>query len=164
MVARDLRRARDLVTRCAWERPFCHDLDRQDLDHDERRWEWLCSWIRRRPGNLDADEQLKLKQVRAACPYLDALRGHVEEFAKMLTGRHGERLDTWIAAVRADDLPHLHTFANGLERDHAAVLAGLTLPHSSGAVEGKVGKIKFLKRLMFGRANYDLLRKMALLN
>ena len=124
----------------------------------------VTGWIRRRPGNLDADEQLKLKQVRAACPYLDALRGHVEEFAKMLTGRHGERLDAWIAAVRADDLPHLHAFANGLERDHAAVLAGLTLPCSSGAVEGKVGKIKFPKRLMFGRANYDLLRKMALLN
>jgi hypothetical protein len=79
----------------------------------------ITSWIRRRPDNLDAGEQLKLKQVRAACPHLDALRGHVEEFAKMLTGRHGERLDAWITAVRADDLPHLHTFANGLERDHA---------------------------------------------
>jgi len=44
------------------------------------------------------------------------------------------------------------------------VLAGLTLPCSSGPVEGKVGKIKFLKRLMSGRASYDLLRKMALLN
>jgi transposase len=124
----------------------------------------ITSWIRRHPDNLDAGEQLKLTQVRAACPHLDALRGHVEEFAKMLTGRHGERLDAWITAVRADDLPHLHSFANGLERDHAAVLAGLTLPYSSGAVEGKVCKIKFLKRLMFGRASYDLLRKMALLN
>jgi hypothetical protein len=124
----------------------------------------ITSWIRRRPDNLDADEQLKLKEIRAACPHLDALRGHVEEFAKMITGLHGDRLDAWIAAVRAGDLPHLHTFANGLERDHAAVLAGLTLPYSSGAVEGKVCKIKFLKRLMFGRASYDLLRKMALLN
>jgi hypothetical protein len=50
----------------------------------------ITSWIRRHPDNLDAGEQLKLTQVRAACPYLDALRGHVEEFAKMLTGRHGE--------------------------------------------------------------------------
>jgi len=124
----------------------------------------ITSWIRRRPGNLDAGEQLTLKQVRAACPHLDALRGHAGEFAKMLTGRHGERPGAWISAVRAGDLPHLHSFASGLERDHAAVLAGLTLPCSSGAVEGKVGKIKFLKRLMFGRASYDLLRKMALLN
>ena len=72
----------------------------------------ITSWIRRRPDNLDAGEQLKLKQVRAACPHLDALRGHVEEFAKMLTGRRGERLDAWIAAVRAGDLPHLHTLSS----------------------------------------------------
>ena len=37
-------------------------------------------------------------------------------------------------------------------------------PYSSGALEGKNCKIKYLKRLMYGRANFDLLRKMALLN
>ncbi|NUP41620.1 MAG: transposase [Streptomyces sp.] len=82
----------------------------------------------------------------------------------MLSGRHGEHLDDWIAAVRADDLPHLHTFASGLERDHDAALAGLTLPYSSGAGGGAVGKIKFWKRVMFGRANLDLMRKVALWN
>jgi hypothetical protein len=59
----------------------------------------ITRWIRRRPGNLDAGEQLKLTENRAACPHLDALRGHVEEFAKMITGLHGDRLDSWIAAV-----------------------------------------------------------------
>jgi transposase len=123
----------------------------------------ITSWIRRRPANLDADEHLKLTNVLTACPHLNALSGHVKGFAEMMTGRHGDRLDTWIAAVRADDLPHLHTFANGLERDHAAVLAGLTLPHSSGAVEGNVNRIIMIKRTMFGRANLDLLRKIVLL-
>lgn len=118
----------------------------------------ITSWIRRRPGNLDPDEQLKLKNVLAACPHLDALAGHVASFAEMMTGRHGDRLDDWIAAVRADDLPALHTFTNGLEQDHDAVLAGLTLPHSSGPVEGNVTRIKALKRQMYGRANFDLLR------
>jgi hypothetical protein len=122
------------------------------------------SWIRRRPGNLDAGEQLKLTEIRAACPHPDALRGHAGELAKMITGLHGDRLDARIAAVRTDDLPHLHTFANGLERDHAAVLSGLTPPYSSGPVEGKAAKIKFWKRLMSGRASLDLLRKMALWN
>jgi transposase len=70
----------------------------------------------------------------------------------MMTGRHGKRLGTWIAAARADDLPHLHTFANGLERDHAAVLNGLTLPYSSGAVEGNVCRVKAIKRSRYGRA------------
>ena len=60
--------------------------------------------------------------------------------------------------------PALHSFAHGIRRDQQAVTAGLALPCSSGALEGKNGKIKYLKRLMDGRANFDLLRKMALLN
>ena len=66
--------------------------------------------------------------------------------------RQGHRLDKWITSVRADPLPALHSFASGLERDHAAVLAGLTLPDSSGAIEGQVCKIKYLKRQMYGHA------------
>ncbi|MGW4412036.1 hypothetical protein ACWEJ6_49110 [Nonomuraea sp. NPDC004702] len=50
-----------------------------------------------------------------------------------------------------------------MRRDHAAVLAGVTLPYSSGAVEGNVCRVKALKRQMFGRANLDLLRKRILL-
>ena len=100
--------------------------------------------------------------MQAACRHLDALRGHVEQFAKILTGRHGERLDAWIAAVRTDDLPHLHTFANGLEHDRAAVLNGPTLSYSSDAVEGNVCRVKAIKRSRDGRANLDLLRKLIL--
>ena len=122
----------------------------------------ITSWIRRRPDSLGTDEQLQLTDVLAACPHLEALDRHVKAFAEMMTGRHGERLDTWIAAARADDLPHLHTFANGLERDHAAVLNGLTLPYSSGAVEGNVCKVKAIKRSRYGRAKLDLLRKIIL--
>ena len=116
----------------------------------------ITSWIRRRPGNLDTGEQLQLTGVLAVCPHLDALHHHVKAFAEMMTGRHGGRLDTWIAAVRADDLSHLHTFANGLERDHAAVLNGLTLPYNSGAVEGNVCRVKAIKRSRYGRAKLDL--------
>ncbi|MET9692565.1 transposase [Streptomyces sp. NPDC006514] len=69
----------------------------------------------------------------------------------------------WIVAVRADDLPSMHTFINGLERDLAAVTAGLTLPWSSGVVEGHVNRIKMIKRQTYGRAGFTLLRKRVLL-
>ena len=123
----------------------------------------VASWILRDPATLDDQEQAKLQQVRARCPHLDALAGHVTEFAKILTGRHGGRLDAWIAAVEADDQPDLTSFTTGLKQDHAAVLNGLTLPHSSGAVEGNVNRIKMIKRQMYGRASFDLLRKRVLL-
>jgi transposase len=119
----------------------------------------VSSWMLRHPDDLDTDDQLALKQVLACCPHLDATAAHVNAFADMLTGRHGERLDAWMAAVESDDLPHLHRFVRGLKRDYDAVRNGLTLPYSSGTVEGNVNRIKMIKRQMYGRANFDLLRK-----
>jgi transposase len=123
----------------------------------------VVSWMLRHPDDLDDEQQLHLKQARASCPELDATAAHVSAFAAMLTGRHGERLESWMAAVEADDLPHLQRFVTGLRRDHAAVLNGLTLAYSSGAVEGNVNRIKMIKRQMYGRAKFDLLRKRILL-
>ena len=61
--------------------------------------------------------------------------------------------------VETDELPHLHRFVRGLRRDYHAVLNGLTLPYNSGAVEGNVNRIKMIKRQMYGRANFDLLKR-----
>nr|WP_217510257.1 transposase [Streptomyces vilmorinianum] len=123
----------------------------------------VTRWILSRPETLTEIEQLRLKAVLANCPELDALTGHVRSFAHMLTERQGERLPQWLDAVRQDDLPSLHTLAAGIDRDRDAVIAGLTLPWSSGVVEGHGNRIKMLKRQMFGRAGFDLLRKRVLL-
>jgi transposase len=123
----------------------------------------ITRWILRDPASLDDDEQASLTSIRAQCPHLDALAAHVTEFAKILTGRRGEQLDAWIARASAGDQPDLRSFITGLKRDYQAVLNGLTLPYSSGKVEGNVNRIKMLKRQMYGRARFDLLRKRVLL-
>ncbi|MFG2228279.1 transposase [Streptomyces sp. NPDC048644] len=84
------------------------------------------------------------------------LRGHAHE-------RQGERLPDRLDAVRQDDLPSLRTLAAGIDRDRDAVIAGLTLPWNSGVVEGHINRIKMLKRQMFGRAGFTLLRKHVLM-
>jgi transposase len=117
----------------------------------------LASWILKDPDSLDENEKTGLARARARCPHLDQLAGHVTEFAKILTGLHGDRLDAWIATVDADDQPGLHSFTRGLRHDHAAVLNGLTLPWNSGVVEGNVNRLKMLKRQMYGRATFGLL-------
>lgn len=123
----------------------------------------VAGWILRRPEKLSESEQLQLKTVSANCTEIAALTCHVRSFATMLTERKGERLPDWIDAVRQDDLPSLHTLAAGLERDRDAVIAGLTMSWNSGVVEGHVNRIKMLKRQMFGRAGFSLLRKRVLL-
>jgi transposase len=57
----------------------------------------------------------------------------------------------------------LTTFAAGLRQDGAAVRAALTLPWSSGQAEGQINRLKFLKRQMYGRASFELLRRRVLL-
>ncbi|MFD8216830.1 transposase [Streptomyces sp. NPDC059697] len=123
----------------------------------------VAGWILRHPDSLSEVEQLRLKAVLARCPELEAPTRQVCSFAQILTERQGQRLPEWLDAVRQDDLPGLHTLAAGIDRDRDAVVAGLTLRWSSGVVEGHVNRIKMLKRQMFGRTDFDLLRKRVLL-
>ena len=125
----------------------------------------VTRWIMTHPDHLTSDDAANLARLLDASPGLAAAAGHVRSFAGMMTRRQGLlALEDWLTAVEAGDQPALHSFARGIRRDQQAVTAGLALPHSSGALEGKNCKIKYLKRLMYGRANFDLLRKMALLN
>ncbi len=125
----------------------------------------ITRWLLSRPASLDPGEHAQLAGIRARCPHLDALAAHVTSFAEMMTNRTGEQeLSGWLAAVEADDQPCLHSFATGIRRDLNAVTAGLTLPYSSGTVEGNVNRIKMLKRQMYGRAGFDLLRKRVILH
>ena len=89
--------------------------------------------------------------------------GHVRSFAAMLTQLAGQKLNDWIHAVQTDRQPQLHSFVRGLLADYDAVRAGLTLQHNSGAVEGNVNRIKMIKRKTYGRASFELLRKLVIL-
>jgi transposase len=121
-------------------------------------------WILTKPDRLDGADALTLKNILARSPELDRLAGHIRDFAEMMTNLQGHKLEDWIAGVEADNMPALTSFATTLRRDLDAVRNGLTLPHSSGAVEGNVNRIKMLKRQMFGRAGFTLLRKRILLS
>jgi len=125
----------------------------------------ITRWLLTRPGTLDADDQARLATVTASCSHLGALAGHIRTFAEMMTRRQGLlALEDWLTAAEADAQPQLHSFANGIRRDQQAVTAGLALPYSSGAMEGNVNKIKMLKRQMYGRAGFPLLRKRVILH
>ena len=125
----------------------------------------VTRWIMTHPDHLASDDAANLARLLDASPKLAAAAAHVRSFAAIMTRRQGLlALEDWLTAVEAGNQPALHSFARGIRRDQQAVTAGLALPYSSGALEGKNCKIKYLKRLMYGRANFDLLRKMALLN
>jgi transposase len=125
----------------------------------------ITSWLLRRPETLTDDEQAQLTAIRARCPHIDTLASHLRSFAEMMTRRTGQDdLEPWLTAAEASDLPQLRSFAHGIRIDQQAVTNGLTLPWNSGTVEGTVNKIKMLKRQMYGRASFKLLRKRVILH
>jgi transposase len=125
----------------------------------------ITRWLLSRPDRLDPADQAGLAAIRASCPHLDALAGHIRGFAEMMTRRQGLlALEDWLTRAEADDQPGLHSFVNGIRRDQQAVTAGLALPFNSGTMEGNVNKIKMIKRQMFGRAGFALLRKRVMLH
>ncbi|WP_330248520.1 MULTISPECIES: transposase [unclassified Streptomyces] len=123
----------------------------------------VTGWLTRHPTALTEEERAAQKNVLARCPELNAVAGHVRDFGELLTDRLGAMLPAWIDAVDASQLPGLTGFALHLLRDRDAVTAGLTLNWSSSSIEGAVNRIKKIKRQLYGRAGFELLRKMILL-
>jgi transposase len=124
----------------------------------------VTALITRNPARQSEAGHGQLAAICGRCPELSALAGHVTGFARILTGRHEDQLSTWIAAVDADPgQPELHSFTAGIRQDDQAVRNALTLPWSSGLVEGLNTRTKLIKRQMYGRAAFPLLRKRILL-
>ena len=81
----------------------------------------ITRWLLTRPDHLQPDEQAQIQAIRARCPHIDALAGHVTAFAEMMTARTGSRdLEAWLAAVEADEQSGLRSLAAGIRNDHAS--------------------------------------------
>jgi transposase len=115
-----------------------------------------------RPEHLDAEEQETVRQLCQSDPEVDQAYDLIQKFAQMLRTRTGEKLEEWLATALASQIPEFRSFVAGIERDKDAVKAGLTRPESNGIVEGKVHKLKLIKRMGYGRAGFPLLRQRVL--
>ena len=102
----------------------------------------------------EADRRLVDLLVTAA-PAIEQAVLLARRFCAMIRTRDHAAFWPWLAAARGSELGG---FAQALERDGAAVEAALTLPWSTGPVEGRITQPKLIKRQMYGRASFDLLR------
>ena len=82
---------------------------------------------------------------------------------RLVRQRQPERLDPWLQRATTSAVDAVRRFATGLSEDYEAVKAGVTLPWSSGPVEGHIKRLQMLKRQMVGRARLDLLSRRCLL-
>jgi len=114
-------------------------------------------WVRR-PEKRKPDEQARIDAIRTGSDELAAALDLADEFAALIRKRSQGTLSDWLVQSEAASNPELRRFAEGIRRDQAAVLAAVTQRWSNGPVEGHINRLKTVKRQMYGRAGFVLLR------
>jgi transposase len=122
-----------------------------------------AAWLLvQQPADLTEDEHTALDKLQQAAAEVATAYTLAQDFIRMVRERTAKALTGWITRAAASCIAELGSFANGLQRDLAAVTAGLSLPWSNGQVEGQINRLKLIKRTMYGRASFDLLRNRVL--
>jgi len=114
-------------------------------------------WVRRRENRED-EQQARLDAIRGRSAELSAALDLADEFAALIRKVSQGTLTAWLAKAESSSCPEIRRFAEGIRRDEAAVQAAVSGRWSNGPVEGHVNRLKMIKRQMFGRAGFVLLR------
>lgn len=115
--------------------------------------------IRADPADMHGLDRVFLNRLLAEVPALAVVHGLARGFAVLVRKEDPGTLDEWLAATAGTPL---ESFAQSLEKDLAAVQAALDTPWSTSPVEGQISRLKMIKRTMYGRAGFALLRSRVL--
>ncbi|EPW2557735.1 transposase, partial [Escherichia coli] len=81
------------------------------------------------------------------------------EFYRILKTQNKSQLSSWFTRVHESGSAEFRRVAAGMEADAAAICEAISSRWSNGVVEGHVNRLKMLKRQMYGRAGFELLRQ-----
>ena len=123
----------------------------------------------KRPENRSEEEIRTLRRLKKVHHITERCCTLFEEFAVMLRDKYQRnaeqahrQLGTWTERAKASGIAEMKAFAVKLLQDSEAVVAAMILPYSQGQTEGRVNKLKLVKRSMYGRGKFDLLRRRVL--
>jgi transposase len=111
------------------------------------------------PSELSGPDRAFLDRLLAEAPALAEVGSLARDFATLVRKKGTGTLDGWLAAAAGTPLGG---FAEGLGKDSMAVRAALETRWSTGPVEGQISRLKTIKRTMYGRAGFELLRSRVL--
>jgi transposase len=116
-------------------------------------------WLLLRPAEALTPADRQLLNYVLQDGHIAQVHTLAQQFQQMICCRRAAQLAPWLTACMESKVPDLRTFAISLQQDYDAVHAALREAWSSGQVEGHVTRVKCIKRRMYGRAKFDLLRQ-----
>ena len=124
---------------------------------------WLIKLLYKPLDKVKAISPEQVENVVEKYPLVGTLIRLVWRFKEILQSGEKELLHTWISEAAALELNELTSFLNGIKKDIDAVENACTLPYNNGLAEGSINKLKTIKRIMYGRNSFELLRNKLLL-
>jgi predicted transcriptional regulator len=124
---------------------------------------WLIRLLYKPIEEVKGITQGQLTAILENYPLAENILNIVNEFKILLKTKKTNALLPWMEKAVSLDIPELNAFCNGLKQDIDAVMNAISTDFSNGLVEGTVNKIKVIKRIMYGRCRFDLLRNKCLL-
>jgi transposase len=148
-----------MMERCQKRTLLQSSVGRTNRAPSPKRLVWL---LLEDPESLGVTERRALEQVLKVSNDATVIYSLIQGFRKMVRHREAEDFDGWLEHALSCGVKDFETFAMGLKREQSAVEAALTLPYSNGQTEGQINRLKLIKRSMYGRASFDLLRQRVL--
>jgi len=118
----------------------------------------VTSWLQRPPPALPEEQAQFVSHLCEVSTEVKVVRELVLAFRQLIKERAIAAFPTWLETAEQCPVVELRHFAIGLRQEYRAVAAALEYPWSNGPVEGQINRLKTIKRQMYGRANFDLLR------
>ncbi|MBF6592167.1 MAG: ISL3 family transposase [Ktedonobacterales bacterium] len=140
----------------ATDRPSASRCVRRGTAYSPRQTVWL---LLRPNEQLTTEESAYLLHLHRSCPEVMVAQALVEEFVAVLKEHDVAGLYAWLHRAEECGIAELRAVARGMWRDRDAVEAAVATEWSNGQTEGQVNRLKVLKRAMYGRAKFDLLRQ-----
>ena len=140
------------------ERKIMKETAGQGVSGEKIERKWLISLLYRPIDEVSSISAEQLDRIIGEYPIIGRVYDAVSSFKQTLFGKKESELDKWLEETDALEINELCSFANGIKRDIAAVKNAISFDYNNGLAEGSVNKLKVVKRIMYGRNSFELLK------
>ena len=119
---------------------------------------WLTKLLYKPIESVKEITESQLGQVVAEYPIIGVLYELVQSFKGIMSAKHFDKLDDWIENASQYNIDEINSFIAGINSDLEAVKNAARYEYNNGLAEGCINKLKVIKRIMYGRCSFNLLR------
>ncbi|WP_411682701.1 ISL3 family transposase [Clostridium thailandense] len=123
----------------------------------------LCQLVYKKLENIKNLSNVQYETIIKEYPIVGKIYTLIKEFNRIIFSKKVDELEIWISESRKHDIPELQSFLEGISKDIAAVKNSIIYKYNNGLAEGSVNKLKVIKRIMYGRNSFELLKAKLLL-